>query len=101
MLLFFAFILLHYLHLILGHSQRLNIFLVVYCYCAIPTMSDQSVISLEYRGRVAVLTIDNDQKLNSLSQMQYYDLAQKMREIATRDDIFITVILAKGRYFSA
>ena len=64
-------------------------------------MSDPSVISLEYRGRVAVITIDNDRKLNSLSQMQYYDLAQKMREIATRDDVFITVILAKGRYFSA
>ncbi|KAF7550929.1 hypothetical protein G7046_g7862 [Stylonectria norvegica] len=60
-----------------------------------------SVISLDYRGRVAVLTIDNDKKLNSLSQMQYYDLAQKMREIATHDEVFITVILAKGRYFSA
>ncbi|KAI5459880.1 enoyl-CoA hydratase/isomerase [Mariannaea sp. PMI_226] len=64
-------------------------------------MSDKSVISLEYRGRVAVLTIDNDAKLNALSQMQYYDLAQKMREIATHDEVFITVILAKGRYFSA
>jgi peroxisomal 3,2-trans-enoyl-CoA isomerase len=59
------------------------------------------VISLEYRGRVAVLTIDNEKKLNSLSQMDYYDLAQKMREIATHDEVFITVILGKGRYFSA
>lgn len=62
--------------------------------------SDQ-VISLEYRGRVAILTIDNEQKLNALSQHNYYDLAQKMREIATHDEVFITVILAKGRYFSA
>lgn len=64
-------------------------------------MSDQSVISLEYRGRVAVLTIDNESKLNSLSQMEYYDLAQKLREVATHDEVFITVLLAKGRYFSA
>ncbi|KAM5345391.1 hypothetical protein ACJ41O_011253 [Fusarium nematophilum] len=64
-------------------------------------MADQSVINLEYRGRVAVLTIDNERKLNSLSQAQYYDLAQKMSEIATHDEVFITVILAKGRYFSA
>ena len=60
-----------------------------------------SVISLEYRGRVALLTIDNVAKLNALSQMQYYDLAQKLREIATHDEVFITVLTAKGRYFSA
>ncbi|CAH0043279.1 unnamed protein product [Clonostachys solani] len=61
----------------------------------------KSPISLEYKGRVAVLTIDNQQKLNALNQAAYYDLAQKLREIATHDEVFITVILAKGRYFSA
>lgn len=60
-----------------------------------------SVISLEYRGRVAVITIDNDGKLNALSQSQYYDLARKLQLVSTRDDVFVTVILAKGRYFSA
>lgn len=64
-------------------------------------MSTDNVVSLEYRGRVAVITIDNDKKLNALTQQQYYDLAQKMREIATHDEVFITVILGKGRYFSA
>lgn len=64
-------------------------------------MSNDNVISVEYRGRVAVITIDNDKKLNALSQMNYYDLAQKMREIATHDEVFITVITGKGRYFSA
>lgn len=62
-------------------------------------MSD--VISLEYHGRNAVITIDNSKKLNALSQANYYDLAQKLREIATHDEVFVTVILAKGRYFSA
>ena len=64
-------------------------------------MSTESVISLDYRGRVAVLTIGNEAKLNALSQFQYYDLAQKLREIATHDEVFITAILAKGRFFSA
>lgn len=64
-------------------------------------MADESIIDLEYRGRLAILTINNEKKLNSLTQMQYYDLAQKMREIATHDEVFITVVLGKGRYFSA
>ena len=63
--------------------------------------STESVIHLEYRGRLAILTINNEKKLNALSQMQYYDLAQKMREIASHDEVFITVILGKGRFFSA
>ncbi|KAI8296676.1 3,2-trans-enoyl-CoA isomerase [Colletotrichum sp. SAR11_240] len=62
---------------------------------------EDPVVSLEYRGRVALLTIDNDRKLNAMSQPQYYDLAQKLREIATHDEVFITVLTAKGRYFSA
>lgn len=60
-----------------------------------------SIVSLEYRGRVAVLTIDNAPKLNAFTMMQYYDLAQKMREVATHDEVYITVLLAKGRFFSA
>lgn len=63
-------------------------------------MSD-NVISLEYRGRVAIITIDNDKKLNALNQGQYYDIAQKMREIAKHDEVFITVLMGKGRFFSA
>jgi peroxisomal 3,2-trans-enoyl-CoA isomerase len=64
-------------------------------------MTSPSVLSLEYRGRVAIITIDNDRKLNALNHDQYYDLAQKMREVAARDDIYITLLIGKGRYFSA
>ncbi|KUI64549.1 3,2-trans-enoyl-CoA isomerase [Cytospora mali] len=60
-----------------------------------------SVITLEYNGRVATITIDNRKKLNALSLAQYYDLAQKLREVATHDEVYITVLLAKGRFFSA
>lgn len=60
-----------------------------------------SVVSLEYKDRVAVITIDNEKKLNALNQQQYYDIAQKLREVATHDEVYVTVLLAKGRFFSA
>lgn len=64
-------------------------------------MSEEKVISVEYRERVAVITIDNAKKLNALSQSQYYDLAQTLREVAGHDEVFITVLIGKGRFFSA
>ncbi|KAI6778821.1 trans-enoyl-CoA isomerase-like protein [Emericellopsis cladophorae] len=63
--------------------------------------SSNKVINVEYRGRVAIITIANESKLNALSQPDYYELAQSLREIATHNEVFITVILAKGRFFSA
>ena len=65
------------------------------------TSPDESVITVEYRGRVAVLTIDNAKKLNALSGFQYYDLAQKLREVASHDEVFVTVLTGTGRFFSA
>ncbi|SPO03005.1 related to delta3-cis-delta2-trans-enoyl-CoA isomerase [Cephalotrichum gorgonifer] len=64
-------------------------------------MSSPSIINVEYKDRVAVLTIDNAKKLNALSQDQYFELATRMNEIAARDDIFVTVIIGTGRFFSA
>ena len=64
-------------------------------------MAEESTLDLEYRGRVATITISNERKLNAFNLEQYYDLAQKLREIATHDEVVTTVILAKGRYFSA
>ncbi|CAG9990839.1 unnamed protein product [Clonostachys byssicola] len=61
----------------------------------------ESVIELEYKGRFAILTINKPEKLNALSRAQYYELAQKLREIADRSDVYVTVLLAKGRFFSA
>ncbi|PHH67653.1 hypothetical protein CDD83_6481 [Cordyceps sp. RAO-2017] len=60
-----------------------------------------SAVRLEYRGRVAVLTLANERKLNALSRDQYYELARRMQEVAARDDVVVTVLLGEGRYFSA
>ncbi|KAK0622998.1 ClpP/crotonase-like domain-containing protein [Immersiella caudata] len=60
-----------------------------------------AIIELEYRGRLAVITINNPSKLNALGMQQYYELSQSLREIATRPEVFITLIIGKGRFFSA
>ncbi|KAL2164173.1 hypothetical protein VTH06DRAFT_3387 [Thermothelomyces fergusii] len=60
-----------------------------------------SPIKLEYRGRLAIITIDRPKKLNALDQAGYYELAQALREIATHDEVYITLLIGKGRYFSA
>ncbi|CAL3966092.1 unnamed protein product [Diplocarpon coronariae] len=44
-----------------------------------------SAVTLEYRGKIAIISIDNQKKLN----------------VATKDQVFITVLTGKGRYFSA
>ncbi|KAI9657976.1 MAG: hypothetical protein M1821_002633 [Bathelium mastoideum] len=59
------------------------------------------VIKLEIRGKLAIITIDNEKKLNALNQDQYFRLATVMNEVAARDDVYITLLTAKGRYFSA
>ncbi|CAG8959408.1 hypothetical protein HYFRA_00001306 [Hymenoscyphus fraxineus] len=58
-------------------------------------------VTLEYRGKIAVITIENETKLNALNQDGYYQLAKYMREVATHDKVFITVLTGKGRFFSA
>ncbi|OAA71279.1 peroxisomal D3,D2-enoyl-CoA isomerase [Cordyceps fumosorosea ARSEF 2679] len=63
-------------------------------------MADK-VINLEYRGRVALITIDNQSKLNALTQQYYFQIAQSLREIEKHDEVFVTVIMGKGRFFSA
>lgn len=64
-------------------------------------MADQDVISLAYKGRIAIIKINRPSKLNALDQDLYYLLADRLREVEKRDDIFITVLTGTGRFFSA
>lgn len=64
-----------------------------------PAMAD--VIKTEYAGRVAIITIDNEKKLNALDLMGYYALSQALLEVAKNDQVYITVLTGKGRYFSS
>jgi peroxisomal 3,2-trans-enoyl-CoA isomerase len=64
-------------------------------------MADQDVVSLTYKGHIAIITINRPSRLNALNQDLYYLLADRLREVEKRDDIFITVLTATGRFFSA
>ena len=62
-------------------------------------------VTLEYRanerGHIAIITLNNEKKLNSMNSDDYYRLSTLMREVADRDDVYITVLTGKGRFFSA
>jgi peroxisomal 3,2-trans-enoyl-CoA isomerase len=58
-------------------------------------------ILVEYKGNVAIITLNLPKKLNALNQEHYYKLATSLLEVAARDDITITVLTGKGRFFSA
>jgi Delta3-Delta2-enoyl-CoA isomerase len=58
-------------------------------------------ISVEYRDRVAIITLDNPKKLNALTKDGFYQISNFLREIEEHDEVFITVLTGKGRFFSA
>ena len=64
-------------------------------------MSNESLITVSYQDRVAIVTLNRPDKLNALNADLYYLLGERLREIDSRDDIFITVLTGKGRFFSA
>lgn len=63
-------------------------------------MSD-NVVTVEYHGKVAIITLNAPKELNALNGDGYYALAKAMHEVAARDDVYITVLTGKGRFFSA
>jgi len=58
-------------------------------------------ITVTYRERIAVITLNRPEKLNALDQDLYYQLGERLREIEKKDDISITVLTGTGRFFSA
>lgn len=64
-------------------------------------MSNENLITVTYQDRVAIVTLNRPDKLNALNADLYYILAERLREIDAREDIFITVLTGKGRFFSA
>jgi hypothetical protein len=64
------------------------------------TMAEDGIL-VEYKGNVAIITLNLPKKLNALDQDLYYKLATSLLEVAARDDITITVLTGKGRFFSA
>lgn len=63
-------------------------------------MSEPGIL-IDYKGKIAIITLNVPKKLNALDASLYYQLACAMHEVAERPDICITVLTGKGRFFSA
>ena len=60
-----------------------------------------NAITLTYNDRIATITFNKPSKLNALTQSDYFHLAILLREIASRPDIYVTILTGSGRFFSA
>ncbi len=58
-------------------------------------------ITVDYRGRIAVVTLAQPDRLNSLTQDGFYLLGERLREVAAQPEVSITVLAGTGRFFSA
>jgi peroxisomal 3,2-trans-enoyl-CoA isomerase len=63
--------------------------------------ADEEPLLFETQGTIAIITINREKKLGALSGELYYELAQLLQKIALMDNIYITVLTGKGRYYSA
>lgn len=64
------------------------------------TVAEQA-ITLAKHDWIAIITIDVPAKLNALTQPCYFRIATLLHEIAAMDDITVTIVTGKGRFFSA
>ena len=58
-------------------------------------------VQLSFEGPIAIITINNPQKLGALNQDCYYRISCLLREIAEKPSIQVTVLTGTGRFFSA
>lgn len=58
-------------------------------------------VNVEYRGRIAIVTLNVPGKLNALTSDGYFLLAKCMRDIANNPEVVITVLTGRGRFFSS
>lgn len=61
----------------------------------------ENEITLETRGKIAIITLSREKKLNALDADLYFRLATVMQEVAAMPNISITILTGKGRFFSA
>lgn len=62
---------------------------------------DQEVVSWRLEGHFAIITLNNPKHLNALTPRQYYRLATIMDEVDGLEDVLVTVLTGRGRFFSA
>ncbi|EHK40828.1 uncharacterized protein TrAtP1_004187 [Trichoderma atroviride] len=58
-------------------------------------------IKVDYNRRIAVITLNQPEKLNTFNEEQFYFLGECLREIAKHDEVAITLLIGTGRFFSS
>lgn len=58
-------------------------------------------VTIGYHGSIAIIMLNKPQKLNSLTKDEFYELATLLREADGRPEIIVTLLIGKGRFFSA
>ncbi|ODV81186.1 ClpP/crotonase [Suhomyces tanzawaensis NRRL Y-17324] len=58
-------------------------------------------LTYEVRGRVAIITLNQPEKLNALNGEQYLQLAKYVEQADREEGTILTLIQSTGRYFSA
>jgi hypothetical protein len=58
-------------------------------------------VSIAYRDSIAIITLNKPQKLNSLNKDEFYNLATLLREADAKPEVLVTLLIGKGRFFSA
>jgi len=64
-------------------------------------MSDENLIRIDYEGNFAIITLNNPTKFNSLTQGSLYRLASLLREADANEDVYVTLLIGEGLFFSA
>jgi peroxisomal 3,2-trans-enoyl-CoA isomerase len=58
-------------------------------------------IKVEYLNRIAIITLNRPERLNALPKDGFYNLSQRLREVDSHDEVSTTILIGKGRFFSA
>ncbi|TEB35890.1 ClpP/crotonase [Coprinellus micaceus] len=64
-------------------------------------MSSESTITLDISDRIATLTLNRPNSLNSLTAADYAYLSDTLREIDANEDVLVTILQGTGRWFCA
>lgn len=66
-----------------------------------PSQLAKEVTLTHPNPRVAVITIDRQSRLNAVTQDHYFRIAELLLEIAEMEEVVVTVVTGRGRFFSA
>ena len=61
----------------------------------------EEAVLYEKRGKIAIITMNLEKKLNAMTQDYNFRISQLLRQMAKDDEVYITVLTGKGQFFSA